>query len=147
LAPRLGPDLIRARGDGEIVAAGTPEAVVKEKRSYTGAFLKPVLTRRGVSGKKGMQAAEYNHRPGTSHCPDSKRALPLSEIAEAVEYCRMYKRAVMLNFRKSTDSWGRSDRNNWLRNRNVHCRHCKPFRGEPTRARWASPLEDQIAQR
>ena len=33
-------------------------AVVKEKRSYTGAFLKPVLARRGVSGKKGMQAAE-----------------------------------------------------------------------------------------
>jgi hypothetical protein len=35
------------------VAAGPPEAVVKEKRSYTGAFLKPVLERRGVEGKQG----------------------------------------------------------------------------------------------
>ena len=52
----LGPE--GGDGGGEIVAAGTPEDVVKEKRSYTGAFLKPVLARRGVSGKKGMQAAE-----------------------------------------------------------------------------------------
>ena len=37
----LGPE----GGDagGEIVASGPPEAIVKEKRSYTGAFLKPVL--------------------------------------------------------------------------------------------------------
>jgi excinuclease ABC subunit A len=33
---------------GEIVAAGTPEAVVREKRSYTGAYLKPMLEGRGV---------------------------------------------------------------------------------------------------
>jgi excinuclease ABC subunit A len=52
----LGPE--GGDGGGEIVAAGTPEAVVKEKRSYTGAFLKPVLGRRGVERKKGMQAAE-----------------------------------------------------------------------------------------
>jgi len=52
----LGPE--GGDGGGEIVAAGTPEAVVKEKRSYTGAFLKPVLARRGVERKKGMQAAE-----------------------------------------------------------------------------------------
>jgi excinuclease ABC subunit A len=51
----LGPE--GGDGGGEIVAAGTPEQVVKEKRSYTGAFLKPVLARRG-GGKKGMQAAE-----------------------------------------------------------------------------------------
>jgi excinuclease ABC subunit A len=39
----LGPE----GGDagGEIVAFGTPEQIVKEKRSYTGAFLKPVLAR------------------------------------------------------------------------------------------------------
>ncbi len=39
----LGPE----GGDagGEIVASGPPEAIVKEKRSYTGAFLKPVLAR------------------------------------------------------------------------------------------------------
>jgi len=29
--------------EGEIVATGTPEQVVKEKRSYTGAHLKPLL--------------------------------------------------------------------------------------------------------
>jgi excinuclease ABC subunit A len=52
----LGPE--GGDGGGEIVAAGPPEAVVKEKRSYTGAFLKPVLARRGVERKKGMQAAE-----------------------------------------------------------------------------------------
>jgi len=40
------------------VAAGPPEAVVKEKRSYTGAFLKPVLARRGAQRRKGMEAAE-----------------------------------------------------------------------------------------
>jgi excinuclease ABC subunit A len=38
---------------GEIVAAGTPEDVVREKRSYTGAFLKPARV-----GKKRIEAAE-----------------------------------------------------------------------------------------
>jgi excinuclease ABC subunit A len=52
----LGPE--GGDGGGEIVAFGPPEAIVKEKRSYTGAFLKPVLARRGVERKKGMQAAE-----------------------------------------------------------------------------------------
>ncbi len=52
----LGPE--GGDGGGEIVAAGTPEAVVKEKRSYTGAFLKPVLARRGVERKRRTEAAE-----------------------------------------------------------------------------------------
>src|ERR1700735_4252098 len=39
----LGPE--GGGGGGEIVAAGTPEDIVREKRSYTGAFLKPVLAR------------------------------------------------------------------------------------------------------
>ena len=40
----LGPE----GGDagGQIVAEGTPEDIVREKRSYTGQFLKPVLARR-----------------------------------------------------------------------------------------------------
>ncbi|MBO9194438.1 excinuclease ABC subunit UvrA [Rhizobium sp. 16-449-1b] len=42
-------------GGGEIVASGTPEAIVKEKRSYTGQFLKELLERRPV---KKVQAAE-----------------------------------------------------------------------------------------
>jgi excinuclease ABC subunit A len=40
----LGPE--GGDGGGEIVAAGSPEDVVKVKRSYTGAFLKGVLGRR-----------------------------------------------------------------------------------------------------
>ena len=47
---------------GEIVACGTPEQVAKEKRSYTGAFLKPVLAKarasRRASGDAGAEAAE-----------------------------------------------------------------------------------------
>ncbi len=53
----LGPE--GGDGGGEIVAAGTPEDVVKEKRSYTGAFLKPVLARRGAAERKRRtEAAE-----------------------------------------------------------------------------------------
>ncbi len=50
----LGPE--GGDGGGEIVAAGTPEAIVKEKRSYTGAFLKPVLARRPA--RRRVEAAE-----------------------------------------------------------------------------------------
>ena len=39
------------------VAAGTPEDVVKEKRSYTGAHLKPVLANGGPKRRK-VEAAE-----------------------------------------------------------------------------------------
>ena len=52
----LGPE--GGDGGGEIVALGTPEDVVKAKRSYTGQFLKPVLGRRENKHKKGVQAAE-----------------------------------------------------------------------------------------
>ncbi|HVV80952.1 MAG TPA: excinuclease ABC subunit UvrA, partial [Pseudolabrys sp.] len=44
-------------GGGEIVAQGTPEDVVAEKRSYTGQFLKGVLGRK-TTRRKGQQAAE-----------------------------------------------------------------------------------------
>jgi excinuclease ABC subunit A len=53
----LGPE--GGDGGGEIVAAGPPEEIVREKRSYTGAFLAPVLRRRGAGGKKKrVEAAE-----------------------------------------------------------------------------------------
>ena len=56
----LGPE--GGDGGGEIVAAGTPEDIVREKRSYTGAFLKPVLARggeeRGWRRRKRIEAAE-----------------------------------------------------------------------------------------
>ncbi|MAY62919.1 MAG: excinuclease ABC subunit A [Rhizobiales bacterium] len=50
----LGPE--GGDGGGEIVAEGTPEDVVKEKRSYTGQFLKELLERR--PGRKRVEAAE-----------------------------------------------------------------------------------------
>jgi excinuclease ABC subunit A len=56
----LGPE--GGDGGGEIVAAGTPEDIVREKRSYTGQFLKPVLARSAVSAggrrRKRIEAAE-----------------------------------------------------------------------------------------
>jgi excinuclease ABC subunit A len=52
----LGPE--GGDGGGEIVAAGTPEDIVKVKRGYTGAFLKPVLERREVKSKARTEAAE-----------------------------------------------------------------------------------------
>jgi len=51
----LGPE--GGDGGGEIVVAGPPETVAKEKRSYTGQFLKPVLARGGPK-KKRIEAAE-----------------------------------------------------------------------------------------
>jgi excinuclease ABC subunit A len=54
----LGPE--GGDGGGEIVASGPPEAIVAEKRSYTGQFLKPVLARRPPAAKKTkrVEAAE-----------------------------------------------------------------------------------------
>jgi excinuclease ABC subunit A len=40
------------------VAAGTPEDIVRERRSYTGQFLKPVLERRGPKRRARTEAAE-----------------------------------------------------------------------------------------
>jgi excinuclease ABC subunit A len=48
----LGPE--GGDGGGEIVAAGTPEDVVKTPRSYTGQYLKPLLK----NGAKKLKAAE-----------------------------------------------------------------------------------------
>jgi excinuclease ABC subunit A len=52
----LGPE--GGDGGGEIVAQGTPEDIVKEPRSYTGRFLKPVLAQRDSGRKKRVEAAE-----------------------------------------------------------------------------------------
>src|SRR4029078_1580833 len=52
----LGPE--GGDGGGEIVAAGTPEDVVAVKKSYTGQFLAPVLSRATPKRKKGIEAAE-----------------------------------------------------------------------------------------
>jgi excinuclease ABC subunit A len=50
----LGPE--GGDGGGEIVAQGPPEAIVKEKKSYTGQYLREVLERRRAA--KGKAAAE-----------------------------------------------------------------------------------------
>jgi excinuclease ABC subunit A len=52
----LGPE--GGDGGGEIVASGTPEDIVKVKRSHTATFLAPVLNRRRSGRKKGVVAAE-----------------------------------------------------------------------------------------
>jgi len=52
----LGPE--GGDGGGEIVASGTPEDIVKVKRSYTGQFLAPVLRRAPPGRKKRIEAAE-----------------------------------------------------------------------------------------
>jgi excinuclease ABC subunit A len=49
----LGPE--GGDGGGEIVAQGTPEDIVKAKKSYTGEFLKPVLER-GAKKRKRVAA-------------------------------------------------------------------------------------------
>jgi excinuclease ABC subunit A len=50
----LGPE--GGDGGGEIVASGRPEAIVKEKRSYTGKFLQELLARRPA--RRRAEAAE-----------------------------------------------------------------------------------------
>ena len=45
-------------GGGRIVAEGTPEDVARVKESYTGAYLKGLLGRRGGSGRSKREAAE-----------------------------------------------------------------------------------------
>ena len=55
----LGPE--GGDGGGQIVAQGTPGDIAKVKRSYTGAFLAPVLGRRDTRGagrRKRTEAAE-----------------------------------------------------------------------------------------
>ncbi len=51
----LGPE--GGDGGGELVAAGTPEDVMREPRSHTGFYLRELLDRR-PQDKKKRQAAE-----------------------------------------------------------------------------------------
>jgi excinuclease ABC subunit A len=43
-------------GGGEVVAAGTPEQIARNAKSYTGAYLRAALAKR--QGKRGRAAAE-----------------------------------------------------------------------------------------
>ena len=51
----LGPE--GGDGGGDIVFAGPPEDIVREERSYTGKFLRPVLGRKGASPAAGARDA------------------------------------------------------------------------------------------
>jgi excinuclease ABC subunit A len=42
-------------GGGEVVAAGTPEQIARNPRSYTGAYLKPVLARKAAKSKSAAE--------------------------------------------------------------------------------------------
>ena len=65
----LGPE--GGDGGGEIVATGTPEDVVKVKASYTGQFLKELLTRRPAD-----QAAKAAPQKSARKKPATKTARP-----------------------------------------------------------------------
>jgi hypothetical protein len=64
------------------VAAGPPEEIVREKRSYTGAFLKPVLGRR-ENKKKRIQAAECRRPPPLWRMIPKKPTLGLDPRVDA----------------------------------------------------------------
>ena len=42
-------------GGGEVVASGTPEQIARNPRSYTGAYLKPVLARKAAKAKSAAE--------------------------------------------------------------------------------------------
>ena len=77
----LGPE--GGDGGGEIVAAGTPEEIVREKRSYTGAFLKPVLAR---GGRKPRRSAS-RRRNNTTRRSMSYEQYKLCDDLKPKEYC------------------------------------------------------------
>ncbi|HVJ78967.1 MAG TPA: excinuclease ABC subunit A, partial [Hyphomicrobium sp.] len=63
----LGPE--GGDGGGTIVAAGSPEDVVKVKESYTGQYLKPVLGRSKSapdSTKESRNAQQKSESPGAN---------------------------------------------------------------------------------
>ena len=44
---------------GEVVAQGTPEQIARNPKSYTGAYLKPVLARKGAKGGKARRSRGF----------------------------------------------------------------------------------------
>ena len=66
----LGPE--GGDGGGEIVATGTPEDVVKVKRSYTGHFLKDLLKRRPMKKPAPIKQNSAKRRPAKEDKPQTK---------------------------------------------------------------------------
>ena len=76
----LGPE--GGDGGGELVAAGTPEEIVAEPRSYTGQFLKELLERR-------PPAAAKRRSEGQSHATVTPNSLNAgSLVTKAKPSCR-----------------------------------------------------------
>ncbi|MFM2422564.1 MAG: excinuclease subunit [Pseudomonadota bacterium] len=61
-------------GGGRIIAQGTPEDVVKVKESYTGQFLKDLLTRRQAGAAKAASASGKAAKPRASAKPRAEAA-------------------------------------------------------------------------
>jgi excinuclease ABC subunit A len=59
----LGPE--GGEGGGEIVATGTPEEIAASERSFTGRFLRPLVSDAGVSAPRGLPAPERAARTGS----------------------------------------------------------------------------------
>ncbi len=72
----LGPE--GGDGGGEVVAAGTPEDVVATPKSYTGQFLKSLLTRRGPSktSKSAPSKKPTAHAASQARRPTLKKSTP-----------------------------------------------------------------------
>ena len=76
----LGPE--GGDGGGELVASGTPEAIVREKRSYTGQFLKELLERRPKSDERFARQAKSRGRGLPTERTPEARARGNREAAE-----------------------------------------------------------------
>ena len=61
----LGPE--GGEQGGEVVAAGTPEAVARIERSYTGQFLRTALQKGKPSTKKKKRATKRKSRHSSLH--------------------------------------------------------------------------------
>jgi hypothetical protein len=69
---------------GEIVAVGTPEQVVQEERSFTGAYLRPLLERGKNTDDcdKGAVGASSLLVPSDVEAPKRGRRKKVAEAAE-----------------------------------------------------------------
>jgi excinuclease ABC subunit A len=80
----LGPE--GGDGGGEIVAAGPPEAVAKEKRSHTGRFLAEVLARRPTSEQKTSERKTSERNAGEpATAQPAASALPVPAASDGAK--------------------------------------------------------------